>query len=421
MIHRHRGRRRTIPGVDRLESRELMSHLPAHHLAMLRRHEAAVVHSAGSARVRLASAISPNVTGLRLATSPAVTGSVLYATTAIAATDVWAVGAQQTVDTQGTQLIEHFDGASWKVVPSPSSTGALYGVSGTSSHDVWAVGSTFPVGSFIAKPLIEHWDGTKWSVVRTPTAPATEQLNAVVAIAPNDVFAVGGGGAGTPELIEHFDGKAWSIVKSPTIQTGNALFGVSATSATDVWAVGEINAGVGSNTAPEALHFDGTAWTRVAVPAPPMSPFGSGLASVTALAPNNVWAVGHGTNHIYPFNPTSLIEHFDGAKWTIVPSPNLSNGIPGLLAEPFPLSGVSAVSATDIWAVGFEYDNNTGADVTLTEHFNGKGWSVVSSPNGSSANNELFGVTALPGGSVVAVGFAKSDTSSDINGLILQK
>jgi hypothetical protein len=424
-MSRHRAiRRRAVPSLDQLEGRQLLSVMPTHHHhhGRVPRHAAVMAPAGFGPQVHAAAAPLAGTTGLGLVASPAVVGSVLYATTAIAANDIWAVGAQQTVDTLGTQLIEHFDGTSWKVIPSPSSTGALYGVSGTSSHDVWAVGSTFPGGSFIAKPLIEHWNGTRWSVVATPTVPETEQLNAVVAIAPNNVYAVGGGGAGTPELIEHFDGRAWSVVQSPILRSGNGLFGVSATSAGDVWAVGEINTGVGSDTAPEALHFDGKSWTRVAVPAAPMSPFGSGLASVTEIAPNNVWAVGHGTNHIYPGGPTSLIEHFDGTKWTIVPTPDLSHAPLGLLfSQPFTLRSVAAVSASDIWAVGFQVNPNTGAEVTLTEHFDGKAWSVVPSPDGSLSNNELFGVTALPTGSVVAVGFAKSNDSADINGLILRK
>jgi hypothetical protein len=114
------------------------------------------------------------------------------------------------------------------------------------SNDVWAVGSTFPGGSFISQPLIEHWNGTRWSMVATPPAPPTSQLNAVLALAPNNVYAVGSGGNGTPELVEHFDGTRWSIVSSPTFQVNNGLFGISATSANDIWAVGEIQVGTGS-------------------------------------------------------------------------------------------------------------------------------------------------------------------------------
>src|SRR5262249_31211646 len=141
-------------------------------------------------------------------------------------------------------------------------------------------------------------------------------------------------------------GTRWSIVTSPAFKATAGLFGVSASSGTDVWAVGETDflGGAGPNPAPEALHFDGRTWTRATVPAPLKTPVGSGLLSVSAVAPNNVWAVGFGSTGKDPrIKSTVLLEHFDGASWSIVASP-----VPAGAS----LSGIAAVSADDIWAVG---------------------------------------------------------------------
>src|SRR5712692_11643852 len=72
----------------------------------------------------------------------------------------------------------------------------------------------------------------------------------------------------------------------------------------------------------------------------------------------------------------------EAAAWSVVPSPS-----PGSVND---LNGVASVSANDVWAVG---DTN---QQTLTLHWNGTSWSVVSSPNvAGTQNNELSGVAAV--------------------------
>src|SRR5438045_2907863 len=63
-----------------------------------------------------------------------------------------------------------------------------------------------------------------------------------------------------------------------------------------------------------------------------------------------------------------------GWKLTASPSPGSTNF----------LSGVAASSATDAWAVGYDYD---AADhqLTITEHWDGNAWSRISSPNPGTA------------------------------------
>src|SRR5437762_3576748 len=69
----------------------------------------------------------------------------------------------------------------------------------------------------------------------------------------------------------------------------------------------------------------------------------------------------------------TLIEHWDGIAWSVVPSPNVS----GLDRT---LTGVAAVSANDVWAVGY-YHNANYVVQTLIEHWNGSAWSIVPSSN----------------------------------------
>src|SRR5262249_15305031 len=126
----------------------------------------------------------------------------------------------------------------------------------------------------------------------------------------------------------------------------NQFLGVAAISASDVWIVGADDA----STPPGQLaplhttlieHWDGTAWSIVPSP---NSASGGYLAGVAALSSTNVWAVGS-TDGVYIGQ--TLIEHWDGATWSIVPSPSPSGATNSYLA------GVAGNAANDVWAVGF--------------------------------------------------------------------
>ena len=62
------------------------------------------------------------------------------------------------------------------------------------------------------------------------------------------------------------------------------------------------------------------------------------------------------------------------------------------------MQSITALSASDIWAVGQTQSSAKGPVRTLTEQFNGTSWNVVPSPDpGTAGNDELFAV-ASPGG-----------------------
>jgi uncharacterized membrane protein len=302
-------------------------------------------------------------------------GGELNGVASISANDVWAVGGSSS----GT-LTMHWNGQAWKAVNSPNAAGnTLTAASALSSTDVWAVGSSG------AQTLTEHWNGHQWKVVPSP-GPGT--LAGVAAVSATDVWAVGSvaapGSGPRQTLIEHWNGTSWSVVPSPDASTGtydNQLKAVTAVSATDAWAVGK-SADTGSST-PKTLieHWNGTNWS--VVPSPDASTGFNVLTATAAVSASDEWAVGEfasGTTR------QALIEHWDGTSWSVVPSANPSPGDDGL-------NGVAAVSATDIWAVGS----------ALIEHWDGTSWAVVPSP--SPIGNTLNAAAADPGtGQAWAVG-----------------
>ena len=92
--------------------------------------------------------------------------------------------------------------------------------------------------------------------------------------------------------------------------------------------------------------------------------------------------------------------HLDGKTWSLTSTPD-----PGAFGSA--LEGITALSASDIWAVGQTQSSANGPVRTLTEHFNGTTWTVAPSPDpGKAGNDELFAVASPGGHQLDAVGGA---------------
>jgi hypothetical protein len=317
----------------------------------------------------------------------------LHSVSALAENDVWAAGVSYNTErTLGSTLIEHWNGSGWSVVPSPnpsSFVNRINAVAAVSANDVWAVG-TAPTSTDTV--LILHWNGTAWSVVPNPTngIPLTN-LAALAVISANDIWAVGSGLIGDESATAtlHWNGTAWRVIPSPNVgpEVDNSLAGVAAVSSNDAWAVGTQQPTNLTDPSTLILHWDGSAWTIV----PNISPEGGHLLAAAAVTSNDVWATGYS-------ELGTLAEHWDGISWSIVQTPNIRGG------EPLFLPSVVALNSNNVWAVGEFLQTRFSRSLTLTEQWNGTSWVVVQSPNSGSDHNELFGVDATPGGTLWAVG-----------------
>jgi hypothetical protein len=175
------------------------------------------------------------------------------------------------------------------------------------------------------------------------------------------------------------------------------LNGVAVLSSTNAWAVGSYFNGVADRTL--IVHWNGSVRKVVASPnvgGPSRENF---LTGVAAMSGHNIWAVG---SHDNGTADRTLIMHWNGSVWRIAASSNRG----GPASENI-LTGVAAASASDVWAVGKYYD---GAGFqTLIEHWNGTSWAVASpNPGGHENNNVLNGVTALSTSNAWAVGYYDS-------------
>jgi hypothetical protein len=218
--------------------------------------------------------------------------------------------------------------------------------------------------------LLLHWNGKTWSQVKSPDPGACNYLNGISVLSAANAWAVGQTCTFVfntcHTLILHCNDKTWSQVASPSPGAGgfDPLTGVSADSAADAWAVGyycTTSSCATRNTL--TLRWNGTAWSKVASPSP-----GSAidkLNGVTALSATDAWAVGADRT---PSSHT-LILHWNGTVWSQVLSPSPGTGDS--------LGDVAASATANAWAVGCANCFTAPGARALIEHWNGTAWSTT--------------------------------------------
>jgi hypothetical protein len=183
----------------------------------------------------------------------------------------------------------------------------------------------------------------------------------------------------------------------PTMPTEALLTGVAALSPDNVWVTGELSQS-NNPTFVSALsgslieHWNGSTWSLVPVPGAAQL----GLTALTALSASDIWAVGQSVDSSGDSQPAAL--HWDGHSWSAVSIPGVSGGDV--------LYAVSGSSASDIWAAGKRVDPSGTKYAPLAEHWNGRAWSVVApqEPPSTGPNNEFDGVAAISPSDAWAVG-----------------
>jgi hypothetical protein len=294
--------------------------------------------------------------------------NALFGVEALSPSDAWVVGEYNSgappTETGRLTLTQHWDGSSFRIVPSPNASwpgvdkSTLAAVSGVASNDVWAVGSAQDFASLKSTTLTMRWTGgISWRLVPSPNPGGADRPNGlsdVVAVSSNDVWAVGAAGYPQRSLIIRWNGSAWKVVPNACEVP---LQGVTAILAKDLWAVG---------SATTCRHTLG-GWRVVPSPQPRPQYYEIAypLQDVDGTSQRDVWAVGYRIldNGQY-LSFQSIIEHWDGQQWS------LDINVPGQA-----LYGVKAVAPDDVWAVG------TDGTSQIILHWDGSAWSSVPTPS----------------------------------------
>lgn len=280
--------------------------------------------------------------------------------------------------------------------PSPgSSDNILFGTAASGTDNMWAVGRQFDGSIYRNLTLLDSGNG--WSRIPSPSPGPPlpggnvgyNALDAVSTSGPSDAWAAGAyvdANLSTLPEAMHWDGSSWTLMPLPALpgnfDSDNGA-GIVDISPTDVWLVGAYYTS-GPDTS-FAAHWDGTAWSLVSPPG------AVALSAASASGPDDVWAIGVGPGPSFP----AMIEHYDGSAWTT------SATLPGIR-----LSGVTSISPSQAWAVG------TGPNGPATVEWNGSSWNIVPSPNPHN-DASLRAVSGVAGGGVWAVG-SYTDFSSGV-------
>ncbi|MDH5644019.1 MAG: hypothetical protein OEY63_07450, partial [Gemmatimonadota bacterium] len=246
---------------------------------------------------------------------------------------VWGTGSGSAVAVGPTTAMR-YGGAAWTQDTDPTAT-FLFGLTGTSSSDVYATGDQ-----------VLHWDGANWNTVADPDGAF--MVWGAWSAAPNEIYAVSDGGG-----IYRYDGTAtWDTLFVATVP----LYAVWGTSSNEIFAVG------GNGT---VVSFDGTTWTET----PNVGGFTSDIYSIWGVSGTDIFASGFGG-----------ILHYDGA-WTVQ------------LTTPSFVYGISGTGPSDVYASGWDgtlyhFDgttwNDTGAHPNqMVGMWSGAGLTLASGATGT--------------------------------------
>ena len=398
-------------------------------LRLLRRKAVFTAAAAGTALVLGASAAFAAATWTIVTAPPTGANATLQGVATVSDSDAWAVGFRNgaaNTNIGAKALIDNWNGTAWSQVMTPATPGntaILNAVSASGASDAWAVGRTqVNKSSFLALGL--HWNGTAWSVssgLSTALFGGTYSVG-VADISATDAYVIGDNSSLASGELAQWNGSNWTHVTYPLpTSTGfpNTLNAISANGPNDVWIVGSYMIQISqTNLRYEtfSLHWNGSTWSVVSMPLVSGSDtlLAYEFSSVVVNSPTDVWAVGGSGDHVIGLGGSpsnTLIEHWNGAAWSIVPSPS-----PGSNAG---LTGVTTSNAaSSIWAAGFDTPAGASQPQTLTLNWNGTTWTTVASPNAASTDI-LTSVATNPGAAIVwAVG--DSGPTGSFNPLILQ-
>jgi hypothetical protein len=353
----------------------------------------------------------------------------ITAITVAGTTTIWAVGdyalSNGSLFPAHQPLLEHSstNGTSWIQVSVPSSgngNSVFTGITAVpGAKTIWAVGYNSVSTGFgvTSQPLIGSSNGTSWVATIMPTfggGAGINVFNAITAANAKDIWAVGSyydaSVATERPLLEHYNGTSWTQFTVPGLSAEDyELRGIARVPGTNTyWAVGSYSNGLSSPAQTLIVYYNGTAWSPP-VTSPNPGTQADGLNAVAAVGAKDIWAVGYesGSNLCCNIPEQTLIEHYDGTTWAKASSP-----FPGTKANE--LTGIAAVNAKDLWAVGYDVDN-TGKSHTLLAYPSGQGpnhaayWEAFSSPNPGTADNRLNAIAAVNAKDLWAVGYSSEN------------
>ncbi len=209
-------------------------------------------------------------------------------------------------------------------------------------------------------------------------------------------------GAAQASVASPAAGSAWKVQTTPNPATAVISFlkSVSCTSASACTAVGGYSAKGGAGGL-LAERWNGKAWS-IQVPPTPTGTAGDNLYGVSCASASACTAVGS------EFNTKAaadfpLAESWNGKSWSVETTPSPKGG-----TDPT-LYAVSCTSARACTGVG-DYMNKAGLPKSLIERWNGKAWAIQGAAKAAKRNWLIGGVSCPTLTSCTAVGYQNTGT-----------
>jgi hypothetical protein len=308
---------------------------------------------------------------------PGAAASNLNAASCVSGSACIAVG--NTSNSRGTSLTlaQRWNGRTWSIqpTPSPANGGNLIGVSCPSRSSCLAVGGH---GNPFIGPargtLAERWDGARWRIQPTPNPPGGQWfLLSVSCTSPSACTAVGGRlvptRTGLATLAERWNGRTWTIqhTPSPPGHGFKLLNGVACTSRSFCMAVGNEFDTTGKSLGTIAEQWNGRTWRIVPTFKPAPAGPNAGFNGVACTSASACTAVGSRTV------ARTLAERWNGRTWQVQATPNPAG------AQNVTLAGVACPARTVCTAVGLNL-TVPGAPLTVAERWSGGRWRIQPTP-----------------------------------------
>ena len=284
-----------------------------------------------------------------------------------------------------------WDGTRWRIVSSPnvsSLRNQLNSVNCPSVSFCVAVGFYTAANTQASQTLVEQWGGTSWSVVTSPDTSATDDdvLFSVSCATSTFCSAAGTQDTGSccvPQtLIENWSSGQWQITATPDIGNQQRNTLSGVSCSAASFCVATGNAVTSAGGQTLALLWNGTSWSLSS--SPNVGSFGSVLVGVSCVSSSLCVSVGSYSTSTAVSQ--TLVESWNNGVWSVVSSPNVGS-------QDNELKSVSCVSTTSCFAVGNYQAGGPYPYDSLTESWNGTAWSTVSSPNPGAVENLLEGVS----------------------------
>lgn len=236
-------------------------------------------------------------------------------------------------------------------------------ISATSAADAWYTWSALGTDDKDQSHVL-HWTGAAWQSVPVP-ASLTSYVQDNVAlgvVSARNVWLFSENQYPVTTALR-WNGGDWYKQAIPPWVTFMNLSGtvseqVAAFSASNLWVFSE---GQDKFANPDhyAARYNGHSWSKVTLPVLP--------SQVSAVSPTDIWVLGRKLSNLN----VSMLAHWNGAKWSTLalPSVKVAKGTTDQVA------GLTALSASNVWAINDETVGEAGAATTYLLHWNGKTWS----------------------------------------------